>query len=169
MLSFAHDKFEDRGEDAGERTSDHVIYACFYVSVCLALIPAALCIITHSGLLEALSSRATLNFEKGQSVSGEEKSPVSISSDVRCNLLTDTIKKARSYDDSLFWVGWFLFPSVVALIVGLTLLVWADHAKGVATAMTVVLAYCCAHVARLLLKLAVALISGQKVAEGNRD
>ena len=159
MLSFAHDKFEDRGEDAGERTSDHVIYAFFYVSICLALTPAALCIITHSGLLEAISSRATLSSSKAAN------SEQPISDDVKCHLLEAAIKKARSYDDSLFWVGWFLFPSVVTLIVGLALLAWADHAKGVATAMTVVLAYCSAHVAILLWKLGVALISGHKVQE----
>ena len=157
MLSFVNDKFFNR-EDSG-RTTDHVIYACLYVSICLALIPAALCVITHSGLLQALASKTTL----GTSRNGTERQ--SVNDDVRCNLIRDAIARARSYDDSLFWVAWFVFPSVVTLITSLTLLVWSDHAKGVATAMTAVLVYCCAHVSRLLLKLGVALYKGQKVID----
>ena len=151
MLSFAHDKFADRDDPEG-RTSDHVIYALFYVSVCLALTPAALCIITHSRLLEAITHGLISKGERRQTHENE---------DIQRNLLEEAIKKARSYDDALFWVGWFVFPSVLTLIAGLALLAWADHAQGVAIAMTIVLGYCSAHVARLLLKLAIALYHGR--------
>jgi hypothetical protein len=107
-------------------------------------------------LLEAISNGL---------ISPGEKYQIHQNEDIQKALLEDAIKKARSYDDSLFWVGWFLFPSVLTLIAGLALIAWADHAKGVAIAMTVVLGYCSAHVARLLLMLGIALYRGRIKAE----
>ena len=73
LLSFAHNKFGGQaGEDPDSSTStssqelptDHVVYACFYVSTLLSITPGAFAWLTHGGMIQIVSSMVTRQMDR---------------------------------------------------------------------------------------------------------
>lgn len=152
LLSFTHDKIADRagGSDdpPQERVTDQIIYGFFYFAAILALFPSALSWFTHGGMLAFLAKHSAS--ERSQS----DAASTLITGQKRRDYLIQAIDEMTSFDDTLFWVVWFLVPSAFSITLGITVLVWAEHGRIVSVMATVGILYCFVQVVRIVIELA---------------
>lgn len=145
LLSFAHDKFGDRVDATPHQLrADHVVYACFYLSTLLSIMPGAFAWLTHGGMIQIISAmveRRTAHIPRRRT------------SSMMAQDHQKAIGEVTLYKDSLFWIMCFLCPAVISMSVGITVLVWSDHSAVVATVTTLGLFYCIFQVSRVIIGL----------------